>query len=61
MPCLTMDPSNKVCPDYEADEWEIICQALVAGHQNKAELLTNEGAIIEQINSVSEQQTIFCS
>ena len=45
MPQLTTDPSNEACPDYEAEEWEIVCQALIAGHHNQAEPLTNEGAI----------------
>ena len=45
MPQLTTDLSNEACPDYKAEEWEIVRQALVAGHQNQAEPLTNKGAI----------------
>ena len=42
-----MDPANKICPDYEADEWEIVWQALITGHQNQAEPLNNKGAILQ--------------
>ena len=55
MPRLTTDPSNEACPDYEVKEWEIVHQALVAGHQIQAELLTNEGAI-EQLKIIWQMQ-----